>query len=234
MENTQNYRLFISFLFGLASFASPCILPLIPAYLSYITGVSLENLKSTQDKNRVFYLSLFFVLGFTLIFTLLGASASWLGKILYNKQNLIRMVGSILIILFGIHLTGIIKFKVLYSQKKINLKKITSGSIGAFIMGLVFAFGWTPCVGPVLASILTMASMEETALKGMFLLFAYSLGIGLPFILTALLLEKALTVFSKIKRYYLTIQIITGLLLISIGILLFFDKLNILSRVISS
>ncbi|MCK9266315.1 cytochrome c biogenesis protein CcdA [bacterium] len=227
MENIQNYRLLGSFVFGLLSFASPCILPLIPAYLSYITGVSLENLKSSKNKNKTLFLSLFFVLGFTIIFTLLGASANWLGRILYNKRDLIRMIGALLIILFGFHLTGIIKFKILYSQKKINLKKITSGYIGALLLGIVFAFGWSPCVGPVLGSILTMASMEETVLKGMLLLFFYSLGIGVPFILTAILLEQALTFFSKIKKYYTVIQMITGIVLIIVGVLLFFDKFNI-------
>ncbi len=228
MENIQNYRVFISFAFGIASFASPCILPLIPAYISYITGISIDNLKAGDTKRqKILFLSLFFVLGFTIVFTLLGASASWLGNLLFLKRDLIRMAGSLLIILFGLHLTGILKLKLLYSQKKFNSSRIVSGYPGALAMGIIFAFGWTPCVGPVLASILTMASMEDTVLRGMVLLFFYSLGIGVPFILTALLLEKALKVFSKVKKYYSIIQKATGILLILIGILLFFNKLRI-------
>jgi len=224
----QNYHVFASFVFGVASFFSPCILPLIPAYISYITGVSIDNLKKDTKRHKILLLSLSFVLGFTIVFTLLGASASWLGNFLFLKRNSIRMAGSLLIILFGLHLTGIVKVKFLYFQKKFNPNRIVSGQAGALLLGIIFAFGWTPCVGPVLASILTMASMEATVLRGTVLLFSYSLGIGLPFILTTLLLEKALKVFEKVKKHYALIQITTGILLMFIGILLFFNKLQIL------
>lgn len=227
MENINSYRIMVSFAFGVASFISPCILPLIPAYLSYITGASIDNLKAGGQKSQTLFLSLFFVLGFTLIFTLLGASASYLGSLLFYKKDLIRIIGSVFIVLFGFHLAGIIKIKPLYRQKKVNPGRLVSGYPGAFIIGVVFAFGWTPCVGPVLASILAMASMEETVFRGMVLLFSYSLGIGVPFILTALLLGKALEVFGKIKKHYAAIERITGFLLILIGILLFFNKLQV-------
>lgn len=227
MENIQNYRVLVSFAFGVASFISPCILPLIPAYLSYITGASLENLKADAARYKTPLLSLFFVLGFTVVFTLLGASANYLGSLLFYNRDAIRIAGAVLIMVFGLHLTGLFKIKFLYRQKKLNAGRFVSGYPGAMVMGVVFAFGWTPCVGPVLASILTMASMEETVLRGMVLLFAYSLGIGAPFILTSLLLQKALKVFGKIKKYYNIIEIITGALLIFIGILLFFNKLQI-------
>jgi len=227
METTQNYSLTFSFIAGVLSFISPCILPLIPAYISYITGVSIENIRSGEHQRKNFLLSVVFVLGFTLVFTILGASATWLGKQLLMKQDAVRIAGAVVVILFGLHLTGILKIKPLYKQKKIQLGKITSGYTGAFIVGIVFAFGWTPCVGPVLAAILIMASTEESLFRGILLLLFYSLGIGVPFIITAVALNKMLVVFTRIRKHYRKIEISTGLLLIVIGILLLFNKFQV-------
>lgn len=224
MEITQNYSIIISFSAGLLSFASPCILPLIPAYLSYITGASIQNLKTGGEFGKNILLSTIFVLGFTFVFTLLGASATWIGKKLLLYQDNIRVIGSIIVTLFGLHLTGILKIQPLYKQKKIGTGRITSGYANAFIMGIIFAFGWTPCVGPVLASLLIMASAEESMLKGIFLLFCYSLGIGIPFIITAAAMNKMLSVFTRLKAHYRKIEITTGILLIAAGILLFLNK----------
>ncbi len=229
METTQNYPVIISFTAGILSFLSPCILPLIPAYLSYITGASVENVREGVNYKKNLLLSVVFVLGFTVVFTALGASATWLGKTLLMKQDAVRISGAALVILFGLHLTGILKIKQLYGQKKISAGKITSGYAGAFIIGMVFAFGWTPCVGPVLASILIMASAEESVARGIFLLFSYSLGIGVPFILTAAAVNKMLNVFTRIKKHYRKIEVFTGLLLIAIGILLLFNKFRFIS-----
>ncbi len=227
METTQNSTLLLSFAAGLLSFASPCILPLIPAYLSYITGASIENLKTGGLYKRNVLLSLLFVLGFTAVFTILGASATWLGRHILMKQDIIRKAGAVIIILFGLHLAGILKIKPLYKQKKINAGKTDGGYAGAFIIGMVFAFGWTPCVGPVLASILIMASAENSLSRGILLLFVYSMGIGLPFIITAMFLNKALSAFTGIKRHYRKIETATGILLIAIGILMFFNKFRV-------
>ena len=228
MENIQNYRVFTSFAFGVISFFSPCILPLIPVYLSCITGISAENLRKNAGSCRTVISALFFVFGFTLTFTLMGASASWIGKIIFARQEAVRIAGGILVILFGLHLAGILKIKTLYRQKTLNLPGKFSGHPGAFIMGLVFAFGWTPCVGPVLASILTMASMEETVARGMALLFFYGIGIGVPFVITALILERALIFFGIVKKHYAAVQLTAGLLLVAMGILLLLDRLRFL------
>lgn len=227
METTQNYSIIISFTAGVLSFISPCILPLIPAYLSYITGASIENIREGANYKKNILLSVLFVLGFTSVFTLLGASATWLGRKLLMKQDAVRITGAVIVILFGLHLTGLLKIKPLYKQKKIRTEKITSGYTGAFLIGMVFAFGWTPCVGPVLASILIMASAEESVLRGILLLLFYSLGIGVPFILTTIAINKMLTVFTRIKKHYRKIEIFTGILLIAIGVLLMLNRFRV-------
>jgi len=227
METTQNYPLMISFTAGLLSFASPCVLPLIPAYLSYITGASIENIREGSNYRRNLLLSILFVLGFSTVFTVLGASATWLGRQLLIKQNAVRITGGIIVILFGLHLTGVLKIKTLYRQKKFNAGRMAGGYAGAFAIGMIFAFGWTPCVGPVLASILIMASTEKSVFRGIFLLLFYSLGIGIPFILTTLAVNKMLGVFTRIKKHYGKIEFLTGLLLIAVGILMLLNKFRL-------
>lgn len=224
----KNYSLGLSFLAGLLSFFSPCILPLIPIYISYITGVTVEELQSGQRNIlRILFLTLFFITGFTVVFVLMGASATAIGGLLIRKQNILRIIGGAIIVIFGLHLTGIFKIKKLYTEKRIVLKKKKIGYIGAFLFGMAFSAGWTPCVGPVLSSILIMAANEKTVLKGMILLLFYSLGIGIPFLLTSLLLNKLLGVFNKIKKHYKTLEIITGVLLIILGILLILNKFHL-------
>ncbi|MCM8762297.1 MAG: cytochrome c biogenesis protein CcdA [Candidatus Omnitrophica bacterium] len=226
METTQNYSVFLSFTAGILSFFSPCILPLIPVYLSYITGVSIENIKGGGREIKNLSLVLFFIAGFTFIFTLLGASATYLGRYLLTKQNILRICGGVIIIIFGLHLSGIFKITTLYRQKKIQMNKVISGYTGAFLIGMVFAAGWTPCVGPVLASILIIASYQKTVLRGIILLTFYSIGIGIPFIITTILINRMLNVLSFIKKHTRTVEIITGLLLIAMGILFILNKFN--------
>ncbi|MDD3725667.1 MAG: cytochrome c biogenesis protein CcdA [Candidatus Ratteibacteria bacterium] len=225
MDITQNYSVFLSFAAGVLSFFSPCILPLIPAYLSYITGVSVENI-AEGSKNWIKNLSLVlsFIAGFTFIFTILGASATYLGKYLLTRQKILRLAGGTIIILFGLHLTGLLKIIPLYRQKKVQMNRIVSGYTGAFLIGMVFAAGWTPCVGPVLASILIVASSQETVLRGIILLVSYSIGIGVPFIITTILINKMLGVLSFFKRHTHPVEIITGILLMIMGLLLILGK----------
>lgn len=226
----KNYSVLISFIAGVLSFTSPCILPLIPAYISYITGVSVEDLKKgRRNLSNTVLLSLFFIGGFTLIFTLLGASATYIGKFLMEKKDIIRIAGSIVIIIFGLHLTGILRIKKLYTEKKFRMKEMSSKYLSSFLFGVIFSLGWTPCVGPVLSSILIMASMEEKVIRGIILLFFYSVGIGIPFLITAILLNRFLLFFSKLRKHYHKIEIITGLLLVAIGILLLLDKFTFTS-----
>ncbi len=226
--NIKDYPVIISFIAGIISFVSPCILPLIPAYISFISGYSVEELmKGNYSVKKNLITSVLFVLGFTFIFTLLGASATFIGNVLGEKKEIIRYVGGAIVIIFGLHLAGVIRIKSLYKEKKIHMKLKSANYFMSFVFGSVFAVGWTPCVGPVLSSILIMASMEEKVGRGILLLFFYSLGLGLPFILTSFIVGKMLSLFSKIKRFYRIIEIASGLILILIGILLLLDKLRI-------
>lgn len=217
----------ISFIAGVLSFLSPCILPLIPIYISYITGISVKQLQE-EPKNtlKILIISLFFIAGFTLVFVLMGITATAIGNFILKNKNILRIIGGIIIVIFGFHLTGILKIKKLYTQKRIVFKNEKTGYLSSFLLGIAFSAGWTPCVGPVLSSILIIAANEKTILRGTLLLFFYSIGIGIPFLITSLLLNKILSFFNKIKKYYKTIEIITGLLLIILGILLFLNKLQ--------
>ena len=224
MEKTS---LFIAFGAGILSFFSPCILPLIPAYISFITGLSLDELRLPGDKRsnveslqKILRQTILFVLGFSFIFVALGATASYLGEVISQHERMIRIVGGSVIIFLGLHVTGVFNIRQLEYEKKLHLSSKPANIFGAFVIGMVFAIGWTPCVGPALAAILGLAGTQKTIGKGIMLLSAYSIGLGLPFILTALAMNAFLNLFSKVRRYIKTISIITGLLLIGVGILI--------------
>ena len=219
-----------SFLAGIATFVSPCILPLVPVYLSFITGVSLDKLKSGVNPLKSTFLSaLFFVLGFSLIFTLLGASATYLGGLLGERRELLRWIGGIVVIIFGLHLAGVTRIKFLYREKRLPLKKMSRGYLGPFLIGLAFAVGWAPCLGPILSSILILASAQETVYRGIMLLTIYSLGLGIPLLVTALFINGALRLFTRVKRFYKGMEIASGVILIMLGILLLTDNLQIIT-----
>lgn len=212
-------QIITSFTAGILTFASPCVLPLIPAYLSFITGASLEELKGGGKSVKFTVLNaLFFVLGFGFVFTALGASASWLGGALFEYRDAVRWAGGIVVIIFGLHIAGIIRIPFLYYEKRMEMRRSSAGLFGAFMIGLAFALGWTPCIGPVLSSILLLASTQETVGSGVLLLAVYSLGLGVPFLLTALFVNRAMAVFARIQRYYRYIEIVSGVILVLLGI----------------
>jgi cytochrome c-type biogenesis protein len=232
----QEVSYIAAFMAGLLSFLSPCILPLVPGYISFISGISLEDLssKDSQKQNsfyRVLAGSLFFILGFSLVFTLLGASATYIGSFLQEYSVWFKRVGGMIIILFGLHMTGIINIPFLLIQKKFQTNQKGSFHLffTPFIIGFAFAFGWTPCIGPILAAILVYAGTQETVVKGMALLMIYSAGLGIPFLLTALAVNQFYQVSSQIKKYFHAIELVGGILLILIGILIFTDNLSIFS-----
>jgi cytochrome c-type biogenesis protein len=233
MISFKEFPVIASFVAGIATFVSPCVLPLIPAYLSFITGSSLDELKQGNTLYRTAISALAFIAGFALVFTLLGASASYLGNLLYDHRKLLRWVGGILVILFGLHLTGVLRISFLYREKKLAFSRPGMGIIGSFLIGVAFAIGWTPCVGPILSSILILASAQETVHRGMLLLSAYSLGLGIPFLLTALFVNRALGVFSAIKKKYMYIEIASGVVLAAVGVLLLTDSLKFLTGFLS-
>lgn len=218
-----NVSIAIALLAGILSFVSPCVLPLIPAYISYISGVSLQEMQSgTASTKRITISAVLFVLGFSTVFIALGASATTLGKLLATNMRTFRIIAGSIVILFGLHIIGIIKLKFLNYEKKMQIKSKKTSLIGAYLMGFAFAFGWTPCVGPILGAILAETSTYATMSKGIILLSFYSLGLGIPFILTAIAINKFFFLFKRIKNYFHTIEIISGLLLICIGLLLIF------------
>ncbi|MBQ2219410.1 MAG: sulfite exporter TauE/SafE family protein [Elusimicrobia bacterium] len=227
MQDLGSFPIFASLLAGILTFISPCILPLIPVYITLVTGLSIEELDNRKNLLSVFLSSICFVLGFTTVFVFLGLSVTIIGQFFLNNIDILRTVGGIIIIVFGLHLLGIFKIKLLYKQFGwMDKIKRTSNYFTIYLIGCAFAFSWTPCVDPILASILIMAATQGTIAKGTFLLLIYSLGLAIPFILTALFVSKFLTLFNSLKKYYKVIEIISGTLLILMGILIISGGFN--------
>jgi cytochrome c-type biogenesis protein len=217
----------IAFFAGLISFVSPCVLPLIPGYVSFICGTTLNELNS-KSKNFILRKSFFFSLGFSLVFVSLGATASFIGSFLLKNSKLLSIGSGLIIIFFGIYLLEFIKINFLNKNFGNFNIRYSNNLLFPFIVGIGFGFGWTPCIGPILGSILAFASMENSIYKGISLLSFYSLGLGVPFVLSSLLIKKFLT-FSKIAKKYLDkIKKISGFILILTGILIITGKLQIL------
>lgn len=219
---------------GLFSFLSPCVLPLIPSYVSYITGLSFEDLAGTHDRRKIRMTtitnSLMFIAGFSFMFVMLGASSSYLGSFLSDHQDTVRKAGGVMIVVFGLYISGILKIGVFSREKRFHLQNKPAGFFGTFLVGVVFAAGWTPCIGPVLGSILVYAGTTESVTSGMGMLAVYSLGLGIPFIITSLAINTALSYFKRINRYLRAVSVMTGLFLVIAGILLFTDKFASLSQ----
>jgi len=236
MKALGNFPYLASFVAGLFTFASPCVLPLIPVYISFITGVSVTELeeKTRSELLKTFMSAVFFVLGFCFIFVMLGASASYLGNLVGTHRGFIKWIGGIVVIIFGIHLTGLFRLKILYREKRfdINISRIAKTDFSSFFVGMAFAVGWTPCVGPILSSILILASAQGTVYKGMLLLFLYSLGLGIPFLVTAVFINQALRMFSRIKKYFGFIEIASGAVLVLVGALILSDNFKVFSALI--
>ena len=227
MGQTQEISGLIAFSAGLLSFISPCVLPLVPSYITYITGVSFKDLRDAESRSRLRWVtvshSLLFIIGFSTIFILMGASASYLGQILARYQYWIMKGGGVLIIILGIHFTGIINLPFLQMERRFELRSKPLGYVGSFLVGIVFAAGWTPCIGPILSTILIYASTSRSFTKGLLLLAVYSLGLGVPFFLSSLAFNSFLSAFERIKRYMRVVTLVSGLFMIVIGILFLTD-----------
>jgi cytochrome c-type biogenesis protein len=233
MKQPHEVSVLIAFSAGLLSFVSPCVLPLVPSYITYITGISFKDLSEGGSKGRLRWLtilhSLLFISGFSLIFVLMGASASYLGQVLVQYQSWIMRAGGVLIIILGVHFTGLINIPFLQLEKRFELEKKPLGYLGSFLVGVVFAAGWTPCVGPILSTILLYASTSKSFTTGVVLLASYSLGLGIPFLLASLAFNSFLAAFEKVKRYMRLIMIVSGVFLIIIGLLLLTDVFSTLN-----
>jgi cytochrome c-type biogenesis protein len=221
-----------AFAAGLLSFFSPCVLPLIPAYFSFITGMSLEELTENYDtgiRNKVLISTLAFILGFSTVFILLGASASFLGGLTHAYRDYIRIAGGIIIIVLGIHLTGLVRIPALEFEKRIHLKSKPLNIFGTFLVGMAFAAGWSPCTGPQLGSILAIAMGKETISQGIVLLAIYSAGLALPFMVISAFVNYLLVFVKKATRFMKVFNVVAGGILILAGVLLLANKLYLLT-----
>lgn len=233
--------LLAAFLAGVLSFISPCVLPLIPGYLSFVSGVTLEEMRgggtlaapTPGARRKAVIASIAFVLGFSLVFVSLGASATALGAYLMARLTLLGKVAGIVIILFGLHMMGVLRIGWLYSEKRVQTAKKPAGFFGAMVVGIAFAFGWTPCIGPILAAILAVAAAQESVVQGVKLLAVYSLGLGVPFIVTALAINQFFAASARIRRHYHTIEVVSGVLLVVVGVLIFTNRFTIIAQYLS-
>ena len=234
MDTTANMSLFLAFTAGVASFVSPCVLPLLPSYVTFITGMSFEDITRNQESSRVKKAtaihSLLFILGFSLVFVSLGASATYIGNIINQHIGIAQRIGGSIVMILGIHFTGLFNFDFLQREKRFHVKDRPIGYAGSVLVGIGFAVGWTPCIGPILAAILMYATTADNMLRGMALLFAYSLGLGIPFFLSALAVNSFLSTFKKIAPYLKVIKVMSGILLVVIGLLIFTNNFAMLSQ----
>jgi cytochrome c-type biogenesis protein len=224
-----------AFLAGILSFLSPCVLPLVPGYVSLISGATVEDLQSDEGHmlGKVMLHSLTFILGFSIVFIALGAVATGIGQLANEYHNLLAKLAGVIVIIFGLHLTGLLKIKAFYADKRLHDVKGGSSALGSFAVGFAFAFGWTPCIGPILTTILVFAGAQETVLKGVLLLAVYSLGLAVPFLLTSLGVDRFLGFYTRFRRHLHTVEVVSGVLLIAVGVLIFMNNLKLLSGYLS-
>lgn len=226
-----------AFAAGLLSFFSPCILPLIPAYFTFITGFSLEELTGGEVgriRRRVIMATVAFGIGFSLIFILLGASASYLGGLATRYHQIVRVAGGLLIIVFGLHLTGLMRLSFLEVEKRVHLREKPAHFLGTVLVGMAFGAGWSPCIGPMLGSILILAGSEESVLEGIALLTVYSAGLWIPFLLMSAFINLMLVFLQKARRVLQFVNVAAGTLLIALGIALVLDRVGMLWSLIAS
>ncbi|MER0237314.1 cytochrome c biogenesis protein CcdA [Fulvimarina sp. MAC8] len=212
-----------AFLAGLLSFVSPCVLPLVPPYLAYLAGISFDQVREQGADpavaRRIIFSSLAFVIGFTTVFVALGATASVIGQAIAEWFDTLSIIAGVLIIIMGLHFLGVFRLSLLYREARFTVGTKPAGPFGAYVMGLAFAFGWTPCVGPVLAAILFIAGSQDTAMRGAGLLATYSLGIGIPFMLAAIFATRFLDWASRFRKHMATVEKVMGGALVFTGIL---------------
>lgn len=226
MEGTS-VGIAIAFTAGLLSFLSPCVLPLIPSYVTFITGLSLDDVQ--KARRAALLHSLLFILGFTLIFVALGATATALGQLLLYQRAWISRIGGVLIIVFGLYMLGVFNVTLFSQERRVHIANKPVGYLGTLLVGIAFGAGWTPCIGPILGSILTYAASSADMSRGLWLLLAYSLGLAVPFLVSAVMVERFLDFFTRMKRQMVWITRISGVLMIIVGILMVTDYFTILA-----
>ena len=213
--------MFVALLAGLISFASPCVLPIVPPYLAYISGVSVSDLSNnSKDRQQIIITALFFVLGLSTVFLLLGFTASVIGAFFLQNQLMFSRISGVIVIIFGLHFLSVFRIPFLDREARIDAGQEGGSAFGAYVLGLAFAFGWTPCIGPQLGAILSLAASEASVAKGTLLLGVYALGLGVPFLLAAIFLTRAIGIMNRMKRHMSLIEKIMGALLLVVGIAL--------------
>jgi cytochrome c-type biogenesis protein len=229
----------VAFLAGVVSFLSPCVLPLFPSYLSFVTGLTFDELATPDPtaRSRVRRLtvvhSLLFILGFMLVFIALGASATAVGQFMRSNQGWIRRVAGVVIVLFGLHIAGVFRLAFLQREKRIHLQQRPAGMLGSVVVGFAFGAGWTPCIGPILGAILTMAGTSGQLSTGVLLLFAYGLGLGVPFFVAAIGFSGFLTGFKHVRVWLRPIEVASGVVLVAVGILIFTNYFAVLAAMLN-
>ncbi|WP_100334031.1 cytochrome c biogenesis CcdA family protein [Bacillus alkalisoli] len=225
----DNLTLLVAFTAGLLSFFSPCVFPLIPAYIATLTGSAVKDGKVNVQKRIVFIRSISFILGFSIVFIMLGASASFVGQLFMDNRLLIEKISGLLIIIFGLQMAGLLKIKMLMREKRVEVENRKTGLWNSLLIGMAFAFGWTPCVGIALSSILLLAASVDTMTNGLLMLTVYSLGLGIPFLVVSFIVTYSLKAVKNINRILPKLSIINGALLIILGLLLFTGQFQRLS-----
>lgn len=232
-QGVQQISLFAAFSAGLLSFVSPCVLPLVPSYISYITGLSVEQLASVEERVRhrraIILNSLIFIAGFSSVFIAFGASASLIGQALITYQDHLRKLGGVIIIVFGLYLLGLFNLNWLQMEHRMHFRTRPAGYLGSFLIGVAFAAGWTPCVGPVLGTILLYASTTDALSQGVLLLAFYSLGLGVPLFLTALGIDRFLAYFKGLRGYLGAVSTVSGVLLVVVGVMVYANSLTLIT-----
>lgn len=230
----QNVTLLAAFAAGFLSFVSPCVLPLIPGYISFVSGISVDEMRGdaapATSRLQVFLTSLAFVIGFSIVFVALGASATAIGKFMFAKLPLLSKIAGLILIVFGLHTMGVFRLAFLETEKRVHSQRKPAGPLGAMLVGVAFAFGWTPCIGPILGGILAIAGSKSTVTEGITLLAVYSLGLGIPFLLTSLAINQFFTAARRIRKHYHAVEVASGALLIAIGLLIVTGQLTIITR----
>ena len=212
--------LIVALFAGLISFLSPCVLPIVPPYLAYMSGVALNDVENKKGRQKIVFTALFFVLGLSTVFIFLGFSASAIGTVFFEYQNLLNTIAGLVIMLFGLHFLDILRLKVLDREARFEVENYQGTAFGSYVLGLAFAFGWTPCIGPQLGAILSLAASNGSIAKGTFLLAFYAFGLGIPFIIFAIFIRRVEGLFKVVKRYFKIIERIMGLLLWTVGLLM--------------
>ncbi|HEY3380615.1 MAG TPA: cytochrome c biogenesis protein CcdA [Vicinamibacterales bacterium] len=236
LDTLSPLSLLVAFVGGVLSFVSPCVLPLIPGYISFISGATLDQMRGQPGAveqgatRRIVLTSIAFVVGFSLVFVAFGATASAVGAMLGSYKSRIAYVAGAVLIVLGLHMMGVFRLGFLDYEKRAQTKARPTGLFGAALVGIAFAFGWTPCIGPILGGILTIAGAQDSVMQGVVMLAAYSAGLGVPFLLTALAINKFFAAFARIRKYYHAIEVVSGVLLIAIGLLMLLNRLTIITN----